>query len=289
VARAQEVMSKYAHQLLAHEFLLKKFDSLESFTRDEFDDACGWPKDKDTFGTYWTKQFRQLLVPAENGAYRVSEVFRRFVEWDRFKTHVTQNRPVHSEYNRVTYSSVMMFEFFMPLTNEGYLRTSLDALFYKDTVKRRLKANLSELKKRFPNSGKTDVEYLDDICAWVARLFLGYSIGHVAGRYRAGALKTHHEAHQNYHDRYLVDESTAIVRFIIPLGDETKTAFGEDGVSVPSVESSRDFELGKQAALIRYFFGILFIQQIVEAVNGEDEIWLLESGLRHKLHVWRKA
>ena len=75
-----------------------------------------------TFKTYWTKQFRPLLVPVGN-KFRVSEVFRRFVDWERFKTHVTQNRSVRSDYSSVTYRDVMMFEFFMPLTNEGYLRT----------------------------------------------------------------------------------------------------------------------------------------------------------------------
>ena len=29
---------------------------------------------------------------------------------------------------------VLIFEFFMPLTNETHLRTALDALFYKDTI-----------------------------------------------------------------------------------------------------------------------------------------------------------
>jgi len=280
-------MSKYAHQLQAHEFLLKKFDSLESFTKLEFEDACGWPKDKNTFSTYWTKQFRRLLVPVGN-EFRVSEVFRRFVDWERFKTHVTQNRPVRSDYSGVTYSSVMMFEFFMPLTNEGYLRTSLDALFYKDTVKRRLKANLAELKQRFPASeNQKDEAYLEEQSSWVAQRFGGYSIGHVSGRYRAGELKTHQEAHQKYHDRYLVDETTAIVRLIIPFGQKTKTAFEIDGTGTPSSDS--DLASETEAARIRYFFGILFIQQIVEAVNGEDEIWLLESGFRSKLHVWSKS
>jgi len=281
-------MSKYTHQLQAHEFLLKKFDLLEAFTKEELEDACGWPKDKDTFSTYWTKQFRPLLVPVGRESFRVSEVFRRFVDWERFKTHVTQNRPVHSDYSGVTYGNVMMFEFFMPLTNEGFLRTSLDALFYQDTVKRRLKANLADLKQRFPPTGLQDDEtYLEELSIWVAKHFGGYSIGHVAGRYRADQLKTHQEAHQKYHDRYLVDETTAIVRFIIPFGPKTRTAFDADGAGAPSMESQADRE--SEAARIRYFFGILFIQQIVEAVNGEDEIWLLESGFRSKLHVWSKS
>ena len=183
-------MNKYSHQKLAHEFLLGKFDSLESFKKSEFEDACGWPKEKDTFSTYWTKQFQRLLVPLGNDSFRVSEVFRRFIEWDQFQSHVTQNKHVSSYYNGVTYSWVMMFEFFMPLTNEGYLRTTLDALFYKDRVKRRLKANISSLKQHFPPGNNDDEIYLDELCAWVTKYFGGYSIGHVAGRYRAGELMT---------------------------------------------------------------------------------------------------
>lgn len=281
-------MSKYTNQQRAHEFLLKKFDSLESFTKDEFEDACGWPKDKDTFSTYWTKQFRKLLVPVGKDSFRVSEVFRRFIEWEQFQSHVTQNKHVASDYSGVTYSWVMMFEFFMPLTNEGYLRTTLDALFYKDRVKRRLKANIEGLKKHFPVSvGQDDDAYLEGLCAWVAKHFGGYSIGHVAGRYRAGELKTLLETHQMSQGRYLVDETTAIVRFIIPFGQKTTTAFEADRPGTSPIQSHADGE--SEAARIRYFFGILFIQQIVEAVNGEDEIWLLESGFRSKLHVWSKS
>ena len=281
-------MSKYTNQKQAHDFLLNKFDTLETFTKEEFEDACGWPKEKDTFSTYWTKQFRRLLVQAGEDTYRVSEVFRRFVEWDAFQSHVTQNKHVTSDYNGVTYSWVMMFEFFMPLTNESYLRTTLDALFYKDRVKRRLRANLKQLKKHFPSEGLNDGDgYLDQVCKWVTQHFGGYSIGHVAGRYRAGELKTLQEVHQLKNNRYLVDETTAIVRFIIPFGKRTATAFESDTVGGPASDSPTNGEA--EATKIRYVFGILFIQQIVEAVNGEDEIWLLESGFRSKLHVWSKS
>ena len=121
----------------------------------------------------------------------------------------------------------------------------------------------------------------------MAQRFGGYSIGHVSGRYRAGELKSHLEAHQKYHDRYLVDETTAIVRFIIPFGHKTKAAFEIYDTEVSASDSEAAREIA--AARIRYFFGILFIQQIVEAVNGEDEIWLLESGFRSKLHIWSKS
>jgi len=284
-------MSKYENQKKTHAFLLQKFVSFERFTKEEFEIACEWPKDKDTFSTYWTKQFRKLLVPGEGNTFRVAEVFRQFVDWEQFQTHVTQNKSAASDYKGVTYEWVMMFEFFMPLANEGYLRTSLDTLFYKDTVKRRLKAsNISDLKKHFPEADHLeDDAYLERLCKWVSKHFGGYSVGHVSGRFKVGELKTLQEAYevQMNFGRYLIDETTAIVRFIIPFGQKTKIAFEDDqpGATQEAIHTNGE----EEAARIRYFFRLLFIQHIVEAVSGEDEIWLLESGFRSKLHVWSKS
>lgn len=285
-----KTMSKYENQKKAHAFLLQKFVSFERFTKDEFEDACGWPKGKDTFSTYWTKQFRKLLAPGEGSTFRVGEAFRQFVEWEQFQTHVTQNKSAASDYSGATHEWVMMFEFFMPLANEGYLRISLDTLFYKDTVKRRLKAsNINDLRKRFPGTEEQDDAYLEELCMWVSEHFGGYSIGHVSGRFKIGVLKTQQEAYevQKNYGRYLVDETTAIVRFIIPFGPKTKSAFEDDNAGTTHVPTRGDGKV--EAARIRYFFRLLFIQHIVEAVNGEDEIWLLESGFRSKLHIWSKS
>ncbi len=38
---------------------------------------------------------------------------------------------------------------------------------------------------------------------------------------------------------------------------------------------------------IRWFFGALFVSTITELVNAEDQIWLLETGVYNKLHVWK--
>lgn len=280
---------EYSNWKKGHEFLLEKLSSQDAFTKTQCAEAFGWNPAKKTFGTYWSKQIKPLLVEvsAKTKTYRVSEVFRRFADWERFHTHVTQKRPVGAAYKGKTYPNVMMFEFFMPLTNEGYLRTSLDALFYKDTVKRRLRGYLEEIRKYYPEySGTENEQLLEELCDWVAKRIGGYSIGHVAGRYRAGNLMTHEQAHQNFLKRYLVDESTAIVRFIIPLGEPSETAF------TPKTSNSIDAstqECHFEAKRIRYFFGLLFIQQIVEAVNGEDEIWLLESGFASNLHIWNKS
>ena len=102
----------------------------------------------------------------------------------------------------------------MPLTNETALRTTLDALFYRENIEAKLKAiDINELRLHLPlANGEADETYLERAAAWVADLFGGYSIHHVDGRFRAWKLATHDEAmereRQGY--RYLVDETTAV-------------------------------------------------------------------------------
>jgi hypothetical protein len=40
-------------------------------------------------------------------------------------------------------------------------------------------------------------------------------------------------------------------------------------------------------ARLRWAFGVLFVQSIVQVVNGEAEIWMVESGMRSRLHIWK--
>lgn len=277
-------------QRKAFDFLLDKFTKHEPFTKAEFQDATGWDK-PGTFDTYWSKQYETLCVPLDGGkSYRVSEAFRRFTIWEKFRNHVTQNRHVASDYNTFTYDTVLLFDFFMPLTNEGYLRTSLDALFYKDSIVARLKSvGIDKVKTQIPpNAGENDQQYLDRVCNWISGKFIGYSISHVNGRYRAGNLKSMAEAYEamaKISGRYLVDETTAIVRFIFPCGKPAENKFHSSAdyfeKLVGDGEQTKD-----EAAKIRWFFYALFVQSIVEIINGEDEIWLLESGYKNKLHIW---
>jgi len=278
-------------QVKVYNFLLKKFTSQEAFTKEEFQAASGWQKPK-TFKTYWSKQFKTLLVPVPGGKYQVSEVFRRFTSWDKFQLHVTQNRRVAADYTTLTFDTVMLFEFFMPLTNEGYLRTSLDALFYEDTIMSRLKTvEIGKLKLQFlAEIDESDEAYLKRICKWVSNKIGGYSISHVNGRFRAMDLKTTKEAYElvsKKSGRYLVDETTAIVRFIFPCGEPSRNRFIASSSYLEKLLDKSKQDLGSETQSIRYFFHLLFVQSIVEIVNGEDEIWLLESGYQSKLHIWR--
>ena len=246
-------------------FLREHLQTQMPFTRQQFSDATGWTGA--TLTTYWSKQFKRFFVQFAPGQFRVSEAFRPFLTWKKFQRHVTQNRPIAADYNRIEHNIVVIYEFFMPLTNETALRTTLDALFYRDNIVPKLRAIPElELVGHLPTSdGENADEYLNRVATWVGDHFGGYSIYHVNGRFKAGALLTREEAaaREIQGFRYLIDETTAVTRFIFPCTDQA------------------------EADLVRYFFDAVFVRSIIQLVNAEDEIWMVESGMRNRVHIWR--
>lgn len=246
-------------------FFLERLKSQEPFTKREFEKATGWSGS--TLSTYWSKQFKPFVIPIGNNRYRVSEGFRPYANWRKFQRHVTQVRPVAADYTRLAYDNVIVYEFFMPLTNETQLRTTLDALFFKDTVLPKLRAiGTDKLQPHLAlKTGESESDYLERACEWVGDHFGGYSIYHVNGRFRADRLMTQEEVAeiQKLGQRYLVDETTAVTRFIFPVKDNT------------------------EADQVNYFFDALFVQSIIQLINAEDEIWMVESGRRNRIHIWR--
>jgi hypothetical protein len=179
----------------------------------------------------------------------------------------------------------------MPLTNETHLRTALDALFYKDTILTRLKAlNRDKLTAQFAiNQGETEDDYFRRLCDWLATRFQGYSVSTVNGRFRAQDLMSIPDAAtiEENGDRYLIDETTAIVRFIFPCGTPVKSEVGAADDFEDTDPDPNDKTGPEEAKRIRWFFNALFVQSIIQVVNGEAEIWMVESGLRTRLHIWR--
>lgn len=286
-------------QRKAFEFLVQRYHSQEVFTFEDLQQATGWSRT--ALRTYLSKQFRDLLIPVGR-SFRIHGVFGQYTNWSKFRDQVvTQNRRLVKDYEPLSFGSVVIFEFFMPLRNEEFLRTALDSLFFKDSVITRLKsADQPQLLVQFPsNPGETKESHLERLCRWISDKFVGYSILHVSGRYRVGELKTQEDvarAHARIAERYLVDETTAVVRFIIPCGKVGPSQVGlsrslpaqlELSPNRPIEAVSSTKELSAEADRIRWFFTHLFVQRIIEVVAGEDEIWLLESGMRSALHIWR--
>ena len=188
-----------------------------------------------------------------------------------------------------TFENVIIYEFFMPLTNERLLRSALDDMFYKDTVISRLK-NIPtlELNAYFPmEDTENEGEFTERVCEWISKRFVGYSIDTVSGRLKAGALKTYSEAGNllSKGQSYLIDETTAIVRFIFPIGSSMFT--NSDFELKHSLKVDKE-NIYKEANQIKFLFKKLFVKKVLEVVHEENEIWMLESGLRAKLHIWKK-
>jgi len=251
------------NQRKVFEFLLDHFETKEPFSKQDLEGVTSWQGQ--TFGTYWSKQLRPFVIDVAGDKYRVSDGFGRYSTWEKFQPHVTQMRHVAStDYQTLKFELVRIYEFFMPLTNEAYLRVALDALFYRDTVEARLKTiDASDLERVFPKRvSESAGEYTDRICEWISRRFGGYSIFHVSGRFRAQPLATRAAVGLGA-SRYLIDETTAVTRFIFPCENDT------------------------EADQVEFFFTNLFVRAIIEVVNGEDEIWMVETGLKNQLHIWR--
>lgn len=239
--------------------------SQKAFSKQDIERLTSWQGG--SFPAYWSKQLRQFTVSAGRGQVRVSEAFRPYATWERFQQIVTQVRHVSSTYSETQYDDVLIYDFFMPLTNEDHLRTTLDALFYWDTILARLRTReCADIEKHFKRvRGERVEDYLRRACRWFSNFFVGYSISHVEGRFRVGKIASLDRAAkiQERGGRYLADETTAIVRFIFPCRDH------------------------KEAEMVEWFFHSLFVESILQVVNRQDAIWMTEAGMRNRLHIWR--
>ncbi len=278
-------------QQKAFQFLPRHFQSQDLFTKADLRAAVPeWSNS--SLNTYWSKQIKRLLAPAGRGKFRVSEAFRPYSNWQSFKKNIaSQVRRIYSDYTSLTYDNLIIYEFYMPLTNEGHLRTALDALFYKDTILGRLKTIGHEtVLKHFPiQSEESESAYLNRVCEWISSQFGGYSISHVNGRFRANDLATMNDVAeiQKVGEKYLIDETTAVVRFIFPCGGAIRRKTPISGADFEDEEYRTYDSEPDDASIIRWFFRVLFVQSILQVVNGEDEIWMVESGMRTRLHIWR--
>lgn len=257
-------------QRAAFTFLREHLQSQEPFTIDEFIAATGWEK-PGTINTYLRKQYKGLIEKVSDGpppSYRVTDAFWKFVTWRKFKGHVTQVRRVVTNYDPKS-SKVLIYDFLMPLTNEEHLRMTLDSMFYKDRVRARLRTvGAGQLAQKYPRAaGATENQYFDEILSFIKDHFVGYSISHVDGRFRSDTLLTQDQAAatQKRGERYLIDETTAVTRFIFP------------------------YKTDQELAAIKYLFQVLFIRSIIQLVNGEEQIWMVESGSAgSQLHIWER-
>jgi hypothetical protein len=108
---------------------------------------------------------------------------------------------------------------------------------------------------------------------------------HVQGRYKAADLMTRKEAAEYFaqDQLYLIDETTASVRFIVPC-ENGSSNFDDDFDSINQVAEISDTELEREVSEIRTLFFQFFVEAVVATIHGEEEIWLLETGHVRKLY-----
>lgn len=258
-------MADDTNQRAVHRFFTERLRTLQPFTKDELLEETGWTAR--SLETYWPKQFKGLVEDLGNGRYRMRERFRLYAPWKKFQQLVTQVRTVPPTYAPTVYEHAVVYEFYLPLAHEAALRLTLDSMFYSDALLPRLnRIGTAELGKVFDRpAGQGDQDFLASVLVFIDKKIGGYSIYHVDGRFRAGKLRTQDEALevQKAGHRYLVDETTAVVRFVFPVTGEP------------------------EAARVQLLFEGLFMNAITEQVSGEDEIWVVESGTRSRVSVWK--
>jgi len=269
-------VSKEDNVEAVYAFLRDRAKTGQAFTRKELADAVpGWVEE--TARTYISKQYLDYLEVLGPKQYRVLPEFKRLT-YPEFLSLVTQVRHVFAVYNRASYQNVVVYEFFLPLTREDKLRKALDELFYRDTLDRRIREIGLDVMAGIVarEATESDDVFVSRVIGIIDARISGFSVSHVSGRFRVGPIITREQSGaQLAADKpYLIDETTAVVRFIIPCRGSR-------------VEHEADFQLEDDEAVdrraleaevkqIRGLFFQVFVEAIVPTIRGEALIWMLE-------------
>ncbi|KAF0108670.1 MAG: hypothetical protein FD146_556 [Anaerolineaceae bacterium] len=266
----------------SYNFLRQKAQSNQDFEFRELKAASGWTEENTR--TNISKRLRQFLEEVSKDNYHVKKNILDVVYSEYYRLF-KQSNIIVPQYNEHQHPDVVIFELFLPLTCEDKLRKALDKLFFKDTVLKRLQSiGMKELQEGFrKEDNETESGYLEGICKFFSDKFGGYSISHVSGRFRSKDLLERKKAREleDHDEDYLIDETTAIVRFVIPI-QATEIVIRENSdiqlelnFSCPTVD--------EELTGIEWLFRNLLIAAILHTVD-QNQIWILESGKRYQLY-----
>ena len=266
----------------AFDFLIKHAQEKKSFSVEQFSSETGWSIPET--GERISDRLSDLIYQEGELFFAKPEILR--VRLDDFKELLDQKKRLFADYVLEVSSSVLIYEFFMPLTREDRLREALDNLFYRDTIEQRIQ----EIGIPGIRAGlKLSPDYSEDkirgmVFDFIESTIGGYSIYLVNGRYRADVLASRAEVVSRPFSSgpYIVEETTAIVRFILPV--ETDAGKFEHGKILEPASAVSGTK--KRAELLSWLFLNFFAEALIRVVQKEDEIWLLESGMRSAFYRW---
>ena len=270
----------------AFDFLSKHAKSGKSFTLSDLITASGWKPGNTK--TNLSKRLSELVTFKDGVYYASPEIFR--VRLDDFKDLFRQKHRLFTDYLVKVSQDVLVYEFFMPLAREDRLRDALDNLFYRDAIEQRIsEIGLGKIRDslKLPDSSSDD-DVKQFVLQFIDNIIGGYSLHLVSGRFRAGSLVTREDVVARPYSQgpYLVDETTAVVRFILPVITD-QDATSQMSLFEPAKNAATADERAEQ---MRWLFLNFFAEAVTRVVRNEDEIWLLESGIKSALYRWvRKA
>ncbi len=266
----------------AFEFLRRSALERTLFSAGELAAAAGWTE-LNTH-TNLSKRLSEFVCEEGEQFRAVSDVLT--VDLRDFESLFHQKQRMFADYSLKVTPSVLVYEFFMPMTHEAKLRRALDHLFYRDAVEQRVRAlGFDSVRTGLGLADPcTDAEVMTTVTDLVEGAISGYSMYMVSGRFRMAALASHREAAARPLDGapYLMDETTAVVRFILPVEVDIQ---GNEQMSLFELVRPRP-GLEQKADQLRWVFLRLFAEPFVRVVREEEEIWLLESGMRSAVYRW---
>lgn len=268
----------------AFAYLRERASDGTQFSLDDLIAATEWSEENTK--TNLTKRLSDFVERRGKVLRAKPEILR--VRFSDFKDLFRQKQRLFTDYEQSVTTNVLAYEFFMPLSREDRLRETLDNLFYIDTIEQRVKEiGFDRIREAFGfNEATSDAEIAQFVCNFVNENIGGYSMYLVNGRFRAASLMSRAEAVQRpFADGpYLVDETTAVVRFILPIttGSEAERPTQSHMFEPALVRTAAN----EQADRVRWLFLHLFAEAITRVVKKEDEIWLLETGMRNALYKW---
>lgn len=267
----------------AYDYLRERAKDEQVFTANDLSAATGW-----TLGTtkiYLSKKFSEIIRKSGNNL--TAERRTLDVSYDAFDRLFRQKNNLFVEYKNWVHPDVTTYEFFLPLSCEDILRAALDRLFFKDTVIEKLEQiGLNTLREKFKQStNESDDDYRSRIADFAGNKFGGYSVSHVNGRFRGPDLMTREDAaeHEKNNGSYIIDETTAVVRFIIPHQATAKEMLNILTEADSPTLDLNDNDIKDEIAQTEWLFSNLFVYTVTQATTNQDQIWLLETGKNHRL------
>lgn len=266
------------------DFLVEHAQNKQSFSAAQLAEVTGWPLDETEAKI--TNLLSDIVYAQGEAYFTKPEILR--VRLDDFKELLDQKKRLFTDYVLEVSSSILVYEFFMPLSREDRLRESLDNLFYRDAIEQRIQEiGIARIRAGLNLPAEnSDADVQQRVFDFMESTIGGYSIYLVNGRYRADLLASRAEVvNRSFaHGAYIVDETTAIVRFILPVEtDAAKFEYGK--VLQPAPASSATTQ---RAERMSWLFLNFFAEALIRVVRKEDEIWLLESGMRSAFYRWIK-